>query len=1480
MKKIFKNNKAFTLVEIVIAIAILSLAAIGIGAMIVGARNNSQKQFSESELQQQLVVIQESLRNDILSTNAGVKYWTDDGSGFATDSGASDSEKKEKLLAMYAVDFLDLTVTKTYIKYNADEHMLYKFQATESLEPDDDNKVVISEDIDDVLSSAQGNWDVYAQDISTFSFDFSKYSENSTVNYSVVTSSETKKYNSDNTVKVRNEIAVNEDISIDMPDTDIVVAKPVLEKSRFEYNGQLRTPNEVSINSRYIEKSGVTSATDAGVYEIVYSLKNELAIWSDGTKQPYTVRWTIEKRQVSVTWGTLSWVYDGQTQRSTTVSLGNVVPGDTCEPQLSNNIVGPDVGTSIVTLTLLEPEGKNNYTVYWEDAENTISIVKAGAKVSKIPTARDLTYTGSAQELITKGETSEGTLVYSLNRTGPFTTNIPTGTESNNETPYVVYYQVQGDANHDNSAVDSLEVIIKKAAPTVTAPQPLSPILYNAQPQVLIKAGSSNGGEMVYNVAGGNFSTELPTGIRAGVHKVGYKSLENSNYKESATGYVDAIISKSDPIYTVPVGIDNLVYNGQSQALVVAGTAEDGAWEYNVDGGEWSTDIPAKIFARDNYVVGYRLPETEDYEAVEAAYLNVSIEKAPAKCVPPVPKEGLIYNAIPQTLISDAQTNDGTVYYGFAADKEFMTQELPSGLEARDYTIYYYVMGDDNHYDSGIESVVATIGKAQATVSLLPQGVDVEYCAQYVDLLSFVGQPEGGNGTMVFTLTPQNSSTWSEEIPQGMNAGVYNVYYKVIGNENFSDSAVCSVPIKSTISQVTNTITAPLPIESLVYNGTPQRLIIPGSTKYGEMQYSTDKVNWSKDIPTRIDAGNYVVYYRVETTADWTGVEGSVDCYIDKATIEVVSPDGFDLQYNGSNQVLIQAGSCNPGKMFYRLEGGNWSQSLPTAMDVGTYLVEYKADAGSNYHVVTDTVTAVITSGKNEATPPTAKELTFGGLEQRLIDPGTPKWGEMEYSLDNTNWSTEIPVAVNAGMYTVFWRVPETENYRPELGGTVNSTINHRLISAPYIEESDKQLKYSEAEQTPAIVYDHDWVTPSGDLSGTDVDKYIITFTLNDADNTKWADGTESVSRQDTWEIIKVKAYYTVEPIGLDGIYDTLEHALIDTLGESSTGTVKYRMQGGSEDDWAVSSPVATNANTYYVECKIFGDSNHDDSDILTVTAVINKAPIVYEALDVEFDYDGNEHCGEIKISQPTDDIATITYGTSAGQYTTTEVPMWKDLGVHTTYFKIEAENYITVESSYKVTIEITKENMPTGVNINYDGKEHVLLLDPEEPMDCTTCRLEYGMIAPDSGSDYPTQWSKEYPKATEAGDYYIFTRIAYFDSNGNVTSTEDANTVHAHIRPINTIFTVPLGLDRIANEEYQTIHTPGYVDYGHFIYQFEPTGEDGCTADENGILISKDIGTYDFSWSIQGDNNHLDFPSDDEYAYHSDVTIKQYEEP
>ena len=166
---------------------------------------------------------------------------------------------------------------------------------------------------------------------------------------------------------------------------------------------------------------------------------------------------TVHPKEVGLTWGTTEFTYDGREHVPTATATG-LVGNDKC----TVTVVGAQTVAGNYTATASALSNAN----YELPADNTtsFSIAKAASSATTVPTANTLTYTGSAQALVTAGAASGGTMQYSLdNQT--FAETVPTGT---NVGSYTVYYKVVGDANHENAEGGQVVVAIAKADATVT----------------------------------------------------------------------------------------------------------------------------------------------------------------------------------------------------------------------------------------------------------------------------------------------------------------------------------------------------------------------------------------------------------------------------------------------------------------------------------------------------------------------------------------------------------------------------------------------------------------------------------------------------------------------------------------------------------------------------------------------------------------------------------------------------------------------------------------------------------------------------------------------------------------------------------------------------------------------------------------------------------------------------------------------------
>ena len=223
---------------------------------------------------------------------------------------------------------------------------------------------------------------------------------------------------------------------------------------------------EVRRRSPGINNTIAVTATDAnadpsGVTTYTFTVTD--------TKYDYEItanfhsRTNIAGATVTVAAGT--YIYNGSAITPTlNVSYGNA-------PLASNNYAisyqKNDNGT-LIDVAEMKDAGAYKIVLtgkreYMSSKSIDFTIGKAAATVSA-PTAKTLTYAGSAQELVNGGSATGGIIEYSLDGT-TYGTAIPKGTDAKT---YTVYYRVTGDANHNGVAAASISVTIAKATGSVS----------------------------------------------------------------------------------------------------------------------------------------------------------------------------------------------------------------------------------------------------------------------------------------------------------------------------------------------------------------------------------------------------------------------------------------------------------------------------------------------------------------------------------------------------------------------------------------------------------------------------------------------------------------------------------------------------------------------------------------------------------------------------------------------------------------------------------------------------------------------------------------------------------------------------------------------------------------------------------------------------------------------------------------------------
>ena len=683
------------------------------------------------------------------------------------------------------------------------------------------------------------------------------------------------------------------------------------------------------------------------------------------------------------------------------------------------------------------------------------TVEKGQAAVTTVPQAvEDLTYTGSAQALLTEGEATGGTLVYSLEQDGEYTTAIPTGTNAGG---YSVWYYVKGDDNHNGTNPVEVTATIAKADPTVTAPVPVTGLTYTGEEYELITAGTTTGGTLVYSLdENGEYTDTIPTGTAAQSYTVWYKVQGNENYNGTEAASVTAVIGNALAEVTEAPTANTLTYTGEAQALVAEGTATGGDMMYSLgDSGDFSDTVPTA-------------------------------------------------------------TNAG------------------------DYSVWYYVKGDENHSDTDPVEVKITIAKATPAYT-----VPTDLTATYGDTLANVDLTDG----------------WAWDAPDtavgNVGSNAFAATYTPEDADNYN-----TVPQNLTVTVSAKDITgAEITLgDNLTYTGQEQTQQITSVTVDGMA------VTYTVSGNTGIDAGDYTL--TITGTGNFTG-EATQKWSIAKATYTGTTGVSGTVLANWPGEVTLPtipagasygAPSTTDGLTGLSIEGGVLSYTGGTSIAEGQkYEITVPVDGGKNYNDYEITVTL---TGKDkqvlDITGVTGQGGTYNGQTQAGYT-GTPSAQGYTGDFTVTYNTTDDKAPTNAGNYAVTIAIPDSD---PQYVGSIvlEFTIAKKAltVSAPsasvYVGDSAPKLAL-----TYTGLVDGESVTPSEAPAFTITKSDGTEITLADAVKTA---GTYTI----TWSNANDTTFTSVDN------YDI-------TLKNTGTLTVTVRSSGGGGSSSGSGNKTETTTN-------------------------------------------------------------------------------------------------------------------------------------------------------------------------------------------------------------------------------------------------------------------------------------------------------------
>lgn len=410
---------------------------------------------------------------------------------------------------------------------------------------------------------------------------------------------------------------------------------------------------------------------------------------------------------------------------------------------------------------------------------------------------------------------------------------------------------------------------------------------------------------------------------------------------------------------------------------------------------EW-TDPSTEPDKAGNYQAEWTFTPAEGYEeyATATGTVTIKVNKATPTFTAPTAQENLTYTGQEQALITAGMTDHGTMQYSLTENSTY-SQDIPTGTDAGAYTVWYQVIGDENHNDTAPASVAVRIGQKPLTIT------GVTAASKLYD-----GTKNAGITSVTFDNVILNRDT------------DYNV------TASFDDASVGNG------KNVTATVT----------------LIGPAAKNYAleQSSFPTTASITKAAAPDFTKGTGLVIVNGHEKTYTVTL----------PALPTLETPKEYGALTYEISEIKLDGGYYTSGA---KLE--NSALTLPiqkndvkTTDSVGTVTVVIKS---TNYEDITLTVNVNATNKLvPTVTAPTANALTYNGAEQALVTAGKTTGGTMLYRLDDSEWSEQSPTAKNAGEYTVWYKVQGNAEYADVAEQNVTVTIAKKSVTVTALDKS------------------------------------------------------------------------------------------------------------------------------------------------------------------------------------------------------------------------------------------------------------------------------------------------------------------------------------------------------------------------------------------------------------------------------------------
>ena len=396
--------------------------------------------------------------------------------------------------------------------------------------------------------------------------------------------------------------------------------------------------------------------------------------------------------------------------------------------------------------------------------------------------------------------------------------------------------------------------------------------------------------------------------LSAGQHTFRFSATCDGYEKMSED--IAVTVQKASIRSTPPTAQENLTYNGQEQALIIAGSvANYGTMQYSLtENGTYSQNIPVGTDAG-TYTVWYRVIGDANHNDTAPASVAVSIGKKPLT-INGVTAESKTYDGttnagIPSVTfdgVTLTRDTDYTVTANFDDASAGSGKHITATVTLMEQAAKNYFLEQSSFHTTGNITKAAAPDFTKATALVIVNGHEKTYTVTLPTLPTLETHKEYGAPTYELGEIKLNAGyyTGGAKVENGAltlpiqkndveTTGPVGTVSVVIKSTNYEDITL-TVNVNAT-NKLVPTVTAPT-ANALTYNGAEQALVTAGQTTGGTMLYRLGDSEWSEHIPTAKNAGKYTVWYKVQGDAEYADVaEQSLTVTAAKKAVTVTALD-------------------------------------------------------------------------------------------------------------------------------------------------------------------------------------------------------------------------------------------------------------------------------------------------------------------------------------------------------------------------------------------------------------------------------------------------------------------------------------------------------------------------------------------------------------------------------------------------------------